>query len=231
MTTCSIISKNDKMKTNNLEILNNYFKCQYFELNTDINIYKQFESYYKEQTLNHQYGLGIKELATNQILVLGLANDIENDLLFEHQLSQMNSLSLQNVLMLFALVLSKQAPTFNPFYEPENYPSQFASELLQETNGYVLFRNQLMQLLSSCLPSEKNNTKQIVEYTRQYNSRNASFFKKLETLNLPDGYCLSDLLKKYTLIENNNCSFGFVSHPMYILAYQFIQQSKKYLTA
>lgn len=219
------------MKTNNLAILKNYFKCQYFELHADINVYKQFESYYKEQTQDYQYGLGIVELSTNQILVLGLANEIENDLLFEHQLSQMPSLSLQNVLMLFALVQSKQVSTFNPFYEPENYPSQFGSELLQETNGYVLFRHQLMQLLSICLPTEENNTKQIVEYTRQYNNRNASFLKKLETLNLPDGYCLADLLKKYTLIENNNCSFGFVIYPMYILAYQFIQQTKKYLTA
>jgi hypothetical protein len=219
------------MKAKNLAVLNNYFKCQYFDLKANINLHTQFESYYKEQTKEYQYGLGIIELSTNQILVLGLSNEIDNNLLFEHQLSQMPNLNLQNVLMLFALVQSKQVLTFNPFNEPENYPSQFAIELLKETNGYVLFRYQLMQLLSSCLPVGENNTEQIVEYTRQYNNRNASFLKKLETLYLPDGYCLEDLLLKYTLIDNNNCSFGFVSHTMYILAYQFIQQSKKYLAA
>ncbi len=219
------------MKTNNLAILNNYFKCQYFELNTDINIYKQFKSYYKEQTQDYQYGLGIIELATNQILVLGLANDIENDFLFKNQLSLMPSVTLLNVLMLLALVKSKQPKTFNPFEIATNYPSDFAMELLKETNGYIIFSYQIMQLLSCCLPLDENNVTQINEYKRQYNCRSTNFFNKLETLYLPDGYCLADLLLKYTVIDNSENAYGFVCNPMYASAYQFIQQSKKYLTA
>jgi hypothetical protein len=219
------------MKRNNLAVLYAYFKCQYFELTKDAIIYQQFESYYNEQTKDYQYGLGIIELSTNQVLVLGLANEMDNHISFEQLLSQMPNLSLQNVLILLALVNNKPLPTFNPYHRFENYPSQFASELLKDTNGYVLFRYQLMQLLSSCLPVEENYTKQLVAYTRKYNNRCASVLKKLDNLYLPDGYCLADLLLNYTLVGNDNGFFGFVSHPMYQQAYQFIQQSEKYLTA
>lgn len=218
------------MKRNNPAFLNAYFKCQYFELAQDRIIYQQFESYYKEQTKYYKYGLGIIELSTNKVLVLSLADEIDNNISFEKLLSQMPDFSLQNVLVLLTLVQNKQSLTINPYHEAENYPSQFASALLKDTNGYVLFRYQLMQLLSSCLPIEENNTKQVVEYTRQYNNRNAAFLKKLEKLYLPDDYCLADLLLNHTLSGNNNGSFGFVSHPMYQQAYQFIQQSEKYLT-
>ncbi|MFY7652744.1 MAG: hypothetical protein ACOVQE_08565 [Chitinophagaceae bacterium] len=219
------------MITNRLEFLNAHFKCQYVELAKYPIIRQQFESYYNEQTKGYQFGLGIIEISTNQVLVLGLANEIDNNIPFEKLLSQMPNLSLQNILMLLALVHSKKILTYNPYERSEDYPSEFASELLKDTNGYVLFRYQMMQLLSSCLTVEENNTQQIVEYTRQFNNRNASFFKKIENLHLPDGYCLADLLLKYTIVGNENDSFGFVSHPMYRQAYQFIQQTKKYLTA
>lgn len=166
------------MKTNNLAFLNNHFKYQYLELNNCASTYKQFEDYYKEQTKDYKYGIGIKELATDKILVLGLADEIGYDDLFENLITQLPNLSLQNVLMIFALITCKQPKTFNPFLKQVNYPSQFASELLSETNGYVLFRYQLMQLLSSCLPADENNTKQIEIYVRQYN-----LFNEFENFN------------------------------------------------
>jgi hypothetical protein len=72
-------------------------------------------------------------------------------------------------------------------------------------------------------------TKTINEYKRLYNCRAASVFTEIESMVLPDGYPLSNLLKEFNLLGNQGDNYGFVSRPNYCLAWEFIEKAKKYV--
>lgn len=219
------------MLQNKFTNLKNYFHYQTIELEKG-DIFNKFQSIYRETTNSYKYGLGIIEIETNEILPIGLTNEKSSYESFEYYLNQLPSLDLHNVSLLLALVSNNTLVQNNIFQFPTNYPSLFAKEILKETYGNLVFRHQLMFLLASCLPTEETDSYQLNEYCRQYNNRQNSFFNKLENLYLTDGCNLSELLKIYTPFGKKNrddFDFGFVTQPLYKLAYQFIQSSNKYI--
>ena len=218
------------MRPNQFSFLNKKFRYQDVAICND-EILKKCKTVWGEDADNYKYATGIVEVDTNELILIGLTTELKNYESFEFYLNQLTICNVQNVVLLLALVSLDAPLNENAFQFPTMYPSSFAADILKETYGNVVFRHQIMQLLGRCLPPEENNSRQIIEYTRQFNCKQKSFFDMLEKLYLPDGYSLYKLLEKYTPHGRRIAGdFGFVSQPLYQQAYQFIQSSNKYIS-
>lgn len=222
------------MQKSKFGILANYFHYNQFEINKKDNskLLEKVKEYYNDVYQNYKYATCLIETETNDILYVSCLTNIDNLNVkrFGFYLDQLPNLELNTVSMLLAFSSQSNSTLLNDIFQiPENYPSDFCRMYLKDTFGRVVFTFQFMELLSFCLASEENNTKQITEYKRLFNQRNSSFFEKLNSLYLPDGYSLYKLLKKHTPFESDSTDFGFVTHAKQDIAYKFIKRANKYL--
>ena len=140
------------------------------------------------------------------------------------------ALSLSDVALFFAVEWGNKNLYENIFKIDENYPSEFAAELMKETYGTVLFYDQFTTLLAACLPPRENTYQDRNEYRLAFNVGRVDKLKNLETMTLPDGVNLVEFLLKYTVNKNNGADwYGFIGNSTHKLAYNFIVRAKKYL--
>lgn len=212
--------------------LSNHFSFKYFDLKSNNDFYKDAKKILPASCENTKFAICFVENETNAVLqVYGYTSEKKSfDISFQHYLNQLPNLELNNVAFLFAMTNTEDLPLLdNAFEIPKNYPSNFCKSFLKETNGQVVYTYQLMQLLSFCLPTEENSHSQINDYRRQYNMRQASFYERLKTLYLPDGYSLYKLLEDYTPYYRTTGDFGFLTTPTHKMAYSFIEVARKYI--
>ena len=212
--------------------LSKHFSYQKFEMNTSNEFHEKSKPLFiHEDVLQFKYGCCFIENETREIIFLDSLSSHETNAYesFQFYLDQLPNLDLQNIAYMLNLISnSTNGLLQNAFEFPKDYSSEFCKILTKETYGIIFYRIQLMELLKSCLPIEENSLKELVEYTRMYNCRQYSFFKKMETLVLPDGFNLTSLLEKYTLRKENS-GIGFVYNREYNTAYLFKEKVKKYL--
>lgn len=226
------VTKQIIMQKTKFGFLSNHFHYYHFEITPNNEFYNQTVTHYGDCYLDYKYGIGLIENETKSILeICCLTNDEDSDFSsFRFYLDQLPNLELNSVALLFALTSNNHSRRINNvFHIPKNYPSEFGKAFLKDTFGQVIFTFQFMELLSFCLPKDENSHNQINEYRRLYNTRQADFYKKLESLYLPDGYSLYELLKAYTPYDTMTNDFGFITYPTHKLAFKFIEKAKHYL--
>jgi hypothetical protein len=194
--------------------------------------FEQIQQAYPDSYSNYTYATAFIEIATAKALTIWcLTNEkMEVDGAFAYYLQQLPSFELENVAMLFALLLGSETrlqPTMFSF--PAEYPSYFGRQFLQATHGKVLYHHQFINLFSCCLPSHLCSYEQLNHYRQQFNLRTAAIHAILEPLYLPDGYPLSQLLQQYNPICKADNGYGFTIHPRYAVAFDFMQAAKQYL--
>lgn len=229
------------MKQRDFSFLADHFNFEVFELTPEHpltnTILKELEdSGQREWAFNNniKYAGVFKEISTNEVLYtllnqipLKLNNELKG---YDFYLKKLPSLSLADVAMFFAMDWKNKNLYENIFKMDENYPSEFAAELLKETYGKVIFTNQFTTLLAACLPQKENTHKDRDEYRKAIGLSLVDKLKKFETVVLPDGVNLNEFLLKYTINKYNGSDrYGFIKQPNHKLAYNFITRAKKYL--
>ena len=211
--------------------LSRHFSYQQFEMSPSNEFFEKSKSLMHIDEFTCKYGYCFIDNESREVIFLDQLCNHETNVYerFQYYLDQLPNLDLNNIIYLLDLTGRSEIGLLpNAFEFPKDYPSEFGKSLTQETYGMIFYRIQLMELLKSCLPSDEGSLKELVEYTRMYNCGYSSFFKKLETLYLPDGFSLNTLIDKYTLRKDNS-EIGFVYGRRYKEAYLFREKIKKYV--
>ncbi len=229
------------MKQRDFSFLTKHFDFETFEITPEHRLTKQIFKKWEEWVLtesskedNIKYACAFKGMSSDTILFSYESSEpINSDAYLKgyyFYLKQLPSLNLSDVAMFFAFEWYNENLIEGIFKIEENYPSEFAAELLKETYGKVVFTNQFTTLLAACLPVKENSHKDREGYRRGFNMSATDKFKKMESMYLPDGVNLAEVLRKYTINKNNGIeNYGFISHPTHKIAYDFITRAKKYL--
>jgi hypothetical protein len=90
---------------------------------------------------------------------------------------------------------------------------------LNNTNGYVLYRYQLLELLKAS--QSYNANKDFNHIVKLFNLKKYSVYSDLQDMILPDGYNLYNILENYTPLGSNSNTFGVVVEPDYKTSYAF----------
>ena len=229
---CSIIQSMNKQ---NLGFLSAHFHYEYrsakvVALQEKGGDYMQFYEDYYEQ---FKYAVCLVESKTKKIIRYFFTN--ERGFYFHpfmHYLNQLPDLSLKNVIYFFNLInYTENVPLLkNAFQVPDNYPSEYAKELLAETYGYLVYRYQLYELLRSCCPFEyASDDTRFYKFRRdmQGTGKYQACLKQIRDWRLPDNYPLINILQNYTLPNDHIEGILFLDNPRYKEAYKFIKTSKK----
>ena len=229
------------MKQRDFSFLTDHFNYEVFELTPEHRLTSYIMQKWKEsdavklmQEQKIKYACVLKEISSDEILYsFESAEQIDiNTILIAYQfyLKQLPSLYLSDVAIFFAALFDAEYLCDNLFEVDENYPSEFAAELLKETYGNVLFYDQFTTLLAACLPAAENTYQGRNEYRLAFNIGKMTKLEKFETMSLPDGANLAKFLKEYTPLHKWDPGwYGFIKHPTHKLAYEFITRTKKYL--
>ena len=184
---------------NNYSFLAKHFNFEFFNVKSDNPLVEKMKQYYLgigEDWQDYQYGCAFMEKDSGHVFFFSFSNVSFNYECYEFYLKQLPSLGLPDVAFFFTLINDKGFLKKDIFKMPDNFPSPFAKEILQETYGNIVYSCQLMLLLANCLPFEEKSHKHFDEYRRQFGMRKAYFFDKIQTLFLPDGFNLYNLLKE-----------------------------------
>lgn len=229
------------MKQRDFSFLAKFFNYEVFELTPEHRLTSYIVQKWKEsdtvklmEEQKIKYACVLKEISSDEILYsFESAEQIDIDTIlkvYQFYLRQLPSLRLSDVAIFFAALFDAEYLCDNLFEVDENYPSEFAAELLKETYGNVIFYDQFTTLLAACLPAAENTYQNRNEYRLAFNTGKMAKLEKLETMTLPDGINLAKFLKKYTPIHKWDSEwYGFIGHPTHKIAFDFITRAKKYL--
>lgn len=229
------------MKQRDFSFLAEHFNFETFELTPDhrftqyiLNGWKEMDNVKLMQERKMNYACVLKEISTDEILyeiVSPEPIDIATTLKAYHfYLKQLPSLSLSDVAIFFAAMFNDKYLCDNIFKFDEDYPSEFAAELLKDTYGNVIFGYQFTTLIAACLPPVENTYHDRNDYRLAFNKGMTRILDKFETMALPDGVNLANFLKKYTPIYKWNSDwYGHIVQPTHKMAFDFITRAKKYL--
>jgi hypothetical protein len=222
------------MQVDSFGFLSSYFHYEHFKISDNATVKTLVKSLYKEDYVNYKYATCLVETETNSIIDVSILYTDDKSLKqidsFNIYLNQLPSLDLSTVAFMFALVsLPDNKLLNNPFSIQDVNPSDFAKVYLKNTFGNVIYTFQLMELLHFCLPAEESSYNELNSYRKMYSTKQTTFFRKLESLCLPDGYSLYELLKTYTPLRKEHDNFGYLIKPNHKLAYLFIQKANMYV--
>ncbi len=216
------ISKDQRNK-----ILNN-FQCHVTDITETFPFYKEVQKIQKTYSANFKYATSIT-FKSEQLILLSLstADNLYSTNQFNYYIKLMPSLSLDDVSLLLALSTTEKGSMNNLFEWPQTYPSAIALELLQETNGQLIYTYQLHQLLSVCKPCIEINY-QLIDYFRKViNKRDETILNELKMWCLPDGISIYHLLVNYAPLKDNTAEIGFLNKPMHFEALRFIDYASR----
>jgi hypothetical protein len=213
------------------EILKNKFRCDIFKIEKHQFFYAEANKL--RDNLHNVNNLDFVTLVTydnNKIINIQISTepDLALNTQFEKAIYNLPDLSINNVSMLLAWSILKNKVIENIFEVPNNYISEIALELLQDTYGYILYAEQLNKLLYACNNSSTITYKLLDEFRKGFNMRKSNIIDDLKKWVLPDGINLYELLTLYTPLSTNE-GFGFLSKPQYFNAIKFIKHSKQAL--
>lgn len=211
-----------KIINNSFSTLSEYYHLEYKVLNEFDNNHNTLIDYTDIDLSSHQYALC---LYYNQDQMIGIVcftseNSIDYNERFNLYLQKINTLNINSIAVLFSyLVHYDNFESKNPFEYQNKYPSEFCMHLLNITNGYVLYRYQLLELLKAS--QSYNANIDFNHIVKSFNLKKHSVYNDLQNIKLPDGYKLYDILENYTPLGSNNNSFGIIVEPDYKLSYAF----------
>jgi hypothetical protein len=220
------------MQHSNFSLIKDRFKYTVYSTTSKSKMVNALKTHFNDPNLTDSfpYAIALIDTTTGEPLTFMLTTDEKPDVSsFEFYLNQIPDLNLNNLTLLLALSMPGNQKQENTFQFPSDYPSAFAKQLLQETYGKLVFNDQFENLIRSCLPQKEQTKENLSYYRKAFNKRQSDFFKKAETLHLPDNTNLYDFLKEFTPLRESSMEFGFVMTPNHKAAFRFSELANQIL--
>jgi hypothetical protein len=211
-----------KTINNTFSLLSEYYHLEFKILSELDHSHMTFLNYKDVDLSSYQYALC---LYYGQDQLIGIVyftneNSIDYNERFNFYLQKLKAINMHSIAVLFSYIVCCDAfESKNPYEYENNYPSEFCMHLLQSTNGYVLYRYQLLKLLKASQPYATDLD--FNQTIKSFNLKKHSVYNDLKDMILPDGYKLYDILQNYTPLGSNNNTFGIVVEPDYKTSYAF----------
>jgi hypothetical protein len=211
-----------KTINNTFSLLSEYYSLEYRDLaELDLN-HIAFLNYKNVDLSSYKYALCLYYGQDQMLDIVYFTSDksIDYNERFNFYLQKLKTVDITSISILVTyLFYCDDFQSVNPFEFQVNYPSEFSMYLLHNTNGYVLYRYQLLELLKICQPYDGDLD--LNHTIKSFNLKKHSLYDDLQNMILPDNYKLYDLLKNYTPLGSTNNTFGIVVEPDYKISYAF----------